>query len=80
MTNPTSEASEPEAVVMCWIPCTDWNDLPEGTNLVKVDCGGDIQYQVARALHDNPMVVVGHYFYFDAGKLLAYSPFEKYDT
>lgn len=63
-----------------WTPCDDWGLLPDGEWLVKVD-NERKPYHVANAF-TNPsgkIVIVGGMFSFDAGNLIAYSPFGRYE-
>ena len=65
---------------MKWKTCDNWDDLPEGSWLVKT---GNIRrpYHIAD-MKINPnggkVVIVGNHFSWDMGKIIAYTPYEKY--
>ena len=64
-----------------WIECDDWKSLPVGTWLVKIDKERK-PYHIADVFlntHNDKIIIVGGCFYFDMGKLIAYTCFEKYE-
>lgn len=64
-----------------WIPLTDWKALPAGEWLVKVE-SDHREYHVATVTLNNSgdkIIVAGGVFYFDIGKLIAYTSFIKYE-
>ena len=74
-------AASPD-VTMCWKACTNWDDLPEGTWLVKIDKDRK-PYNVAEVSVNRDgqrLVIVGNHFSWDMGNILAYTPFEPFDT
>jgi hypothetical protein len=62
-----------------WIKCTDWDDLPKGTWLVKVEDVNE-PYHVAYVRNSKPgcIVVVGGHFHFDMEDIIAYTTFDRY--
>lgn len=63
-----------------WTPCNDWEALPDGDWLVKIDNARE-PYHVANAF-TNPncrVIIVGGMFHFDAGNIIAYAPFGRYE-
>ncbi|TNE83542.1 MAG: hypothetical protein EP323_00360 [Gammaproteobacteria bacterium] len=80
----TTEAASPsqEPVVMAWIECHDWSDLPEGEWLVKITKVRN-PYHIASATTKtgagHKMIIVGNCFHFDMGEIVAYSPFVRYE-
>lgn len=65
-----------------WIPCTDWKELPEGVWIVKIDKDRK-PYHIADVFVNKDtksrIIIVGGNFYFDMGKILAYSSFNTYE-
>lgn len=62
-----------------WIKCTNWDDLPDGEWLVKIE-NDRKPYHVAYAggSHPSRIIIVGNHFSFDMGNIIAYTGFEKY--
>ena len=69
-----------DSIVMRWIPCANWDDLPEGTWLVKI--GKDRKpYNIAEVTQ-NPqgrIIIVGNCFHWDMGDIVAYTALAKYE-
>ena len=66
---------------MDWKPCNNWDDLPEGSWLVKINKERK-PYNVAKVTINkggHRFVVVGNCFHFDMGNIVAYTPFEPYN-
>ena len=66
-----------------WKPIDDWKDLPVGSWLVKVKKDDAKRDHMVADVFLNGMnqklIIAGGMFYFDAGDIEAYSPFEKYN-
>jgi hypothetical protein len=64
-----------------WIPCTDYNELPLGAWIVKIDKDRK-PYNIAVVSENDRkqrIVIVGNHFSWDMGNLIAYSGFEPYE-
>ena len=64
-----------------WIECNDWDKLPEGTFLVKIDKDRN-PYNVAECSKNNQgsrIIIVGKYFHWDIGDIVAYTEFEPFE-
>ena len=65
-----------------WIPCNDWKKLPEGIWLTKIDKDRS-PYNVAnvnKTSSGSLIVIVGNYFSWDMGNIIAYKGFDKYEN
>lgn len=66
---------------MNWIECDNWDDLPAGTWLVKIDKDRK-PYNVAECTvkeDGSRLIIVGNYFHWDIGDIVAYTVFEFFD-
>ena len=64
-----------------WIKCDDYKKLPIGEWLVKINKDRN-PYHIACVTENSggsKIVIVGSYFSWDRGDLIAYTAFEKYE-
>lgn len=82
MSEANKETSPKERVVTCWIPCTDWESLPDGAWLVKIDNERKPYHiaNVATNTQKSKIIIVGSCFHWDMRSIIAYTAFERYDV
>ena len=66
---------------MKWIECDNYEKLPIGEWLVKVedDRHGYHVANVAKNSSDQKLIIVGNHFDFDMQDLIAYSEFDRFE-
>lgn len=59
-----------------WIECNNWDDLPVGEFIVRLDKDRSSHHAARRS--EDGLIKVGHTFHFDHKGLIAYAEFNKY--